>query len=89
MGMNVNNAVDKAYEDKTLAELADAPVAAIQGISEKMYQDFFKPRGIHTIRDLANWKFVLWAQGIVNLATTEEAPAVEEPAAEEAAAEEE
>ena len=25
---------DKAYEDKSLAELADAPVAALQGVSD-------------------------------------------------------
>ena len=37
--------VDKAYEDKTVAEIADAPVEAMQGVSEGVAQklkDAFK-----------------------------------------------
>ncbi|MEL6345060.1 MAG: hypothetical protein AAFV53_18240 [Myxococcota bacterium] len=70
--MNINNAVDKAYEEKSLREIADSPIAALQGVSErqaKLLEDAFK---IHTIRDLANLKYVRWAQAIVNLANTED-----------------
>lgn len=70
--MNINNAVDKAYEDKSLGELADAPIAALQGVSDRqaqLLQDAFR---IKTIRQLANLKYVRWAQAIVALAATEE-----------------
>jgi hypothetical protein len=70
--MNINNAVDKDYEGKSLAELADAPIAALQGVSERqaqLLQDAFR---IKTIRQLANLKYVRWAQAIVALAATEE-----------------
>ena len=32
--MNINKAVDKAFEGKSLRELANAPVSALQGVSE-------------------------------------------------------
>lgn len=32
--MNLNKALDKAYEGKSLKELADAPVDALAGVSE-------------------------------------------------------
>ena len=70
--MNINNAVDKDYEDKSLNELADAPIAALQGVSDRqaqLLQDAFR---IKTIRQLANLKYVRWAQAIVSLAATEE-----------------
>lgn len=70
--MNINNAVDKDYEDKSLTDLADAPIAALQGVSDrqaKLLQDAFR---IKTIRQLANLKYVRWAQAIVALASTEE-----------------
>lgn len=70
--MNINKAVDKAYEKKTLKEIADAPVDALQGVSEgdaKLLYEAFK---VKTVRDLAELKYVQWAQAIVALAKTEE-----------------
>ncbi len=70
--MNINKAVDKAFESKSLKELVDAPVDALQGVSEgdaKLLQEAFN---VKTIGDLANLKYVKWAQAIVNLADTEE-----------------
>ena len=32
--MNINKSLDKAYEKKTLKEIADAPVDALEGVSE-------------------------------------------------------
>ncbi|MCM3849220.1 hypothetical protein ND486_23760 [Pseudonocardia sp. DR1-2] len=60
--------VDKAYEDKSVAELADAPVDALQGVSEgdaKLLKEAFN---ITTVRDLGTNKFFLWAQAISKLA---------------------
>ena len=49
---DINKFLDKAYEGKSFAELADAPVAAPQAF------------GITTIADLATCGYVLWAQAI-------------------------
>jgi nucleotidyltransferase/DNA polymerase involved in DNA repair len=60
--------LDKAYEMKEFAELADSPVDALQGVSQADAEALRKALNIKTIRDLAENKFVLWAQAIVNLA---------------------
>ena len=69
--MNINKAVDKAYENKSFKELADSPVDALQGVSEgdaKLLKEAFN---VKTIKDLANLKYVKWAQAIIVLADTE------------------
>ena len=55
-----------------LKELVDAPVAALQGVSERQAQLLFEGFKVKTIGDLANLKFFHWAQSIVSLANTEE-----------------
>ena len=55
---------DKAYEDKSILELAKAPVAAISGVSESDAEDLKKAFGIKTVEDLATNKYVRSAQGI-------------------------
>jgi len=55
---------DKAYEDKSIVELAKAPVAAISGVSESDAVDLKKAFGIETVEDLATNKYVMLAQGI-------------------------
>jgi hypothetical protein len=60
--------LDKAYEMKTFEELADAPVEALEGLSKNDAELLVKAFNIRTIRDLAESKFVLRAQAIVNLA---------------------
>jgi len=70
--MNINKMVDKKYETMSLKEIAKAPVAAIQGLSEndgKLLQEAF---GVKTVSDLANLKYVKWAQAICILAEGEE-----------------
>jgi len=62
--MNVNNAVTKAYENKSFKELVGAPVDALQGVSAgdaKLLQEAFN---VKTIGDLANLKSVKWAKAI-------------------------
>ena len=71
MAINMNKALDKAYEGKSLKELADMPIEGFQGISEEGGKALAK-LGVKTVRDLAEWKFVGWAQGIVALAKAEE-----------------
>jgi hypothetical protein len=60
--------LDKAYENASLADLAAAPVSALQGVSESDAEHLKAAFGIDTIRELATNKFVLWAQAINVLA---------------------
>ena len=71
MPINVNKAVDKSYETKTLNEIADAPVSALEGLTPK-HDELLGQMGIKTIRDLGEWKFANWARAIVELAKLEE-----------------
>lgn len=64
----IESKLDKAYETKPLTELADAPVAALQGVSESDAEHLKAAFNITTIRDLGTNKFFLWAQAIAKLA---------------------
>ena len=72
MILNINKAVDKAYEPKTLKDIADAPVDALQGVSAGDAEIRAKAFNVKTIRDLGTNKYFLTAQAIVALAAKEE-----------------
>lgn len=55
---------DKAYENMSIIELVQAPVAAISGVSESDAKDLKKAFNIKTVEDLATNKFIRLAQGI-------------------------
>jgi hypothetical protein len=60
--------LDKAYEEKNLAQLVDAPVSALAGVTEadaKLLQEAFS---IKTVGDLGRNKFFRTAAAIVTLA---------------------
>ena len=65
---DISKILDKAYENKDFSELINAPVSALQGVSEGDAQHLKDAFGIDTIRELATNKFVLWAQAINVLA---------------------
>jgi hypothetical protein len=68
---NLTEMVDKAFEEQPLREIADAPVFALQGVSEgdaELLQEAFN---IKTVRDFANLKFFKFAQNIVARADSE------------------
>ncbi len=65
---DITKHVDKAYEQMSFAELADAPVDALQGVSKGDAELLLKAFNIRTVRDLAENKYFRWAQGIVHLA---------------------
>ncbi|CAO3413074.1 hypothetical protein [Azospirillum doebereinerae] len=71
MTQSLEHVLDKAYEKKSLKELAELSPAALQGLSDKDAEALKAALGIKTIRDLATNKFVLWAQAINTLALTE------------------
>ena len=64
----IDTKVDKAYEAKSLAEIAEAPVDALQGVSAGDAEHLKAAFGIQTVRDLGTNKFFLWAQAIAKLA---------------------
>ena len=70
--MNINKYLDKAYEKKNLKELPNAPVDAIAGVSEGDAELLKRAFSVKTIADLANLKYVKWAQAICTLAEGEE-----------------
>jgi hypothetical protein len=70
--MNINKAVDKAYETKSLKEIAAAPVDALEGVTPSDAELLMKAFGIKTIHDLGTNKYFLVAQAIATLATKEE-----------------
>ena len=72
MPMNINKAVMKDSEGKSLKEIADSPVSVLQGVSEGDATKLQEAFNVKTVRDLANLKYVRWAQSIVALADTEE-----------------
>ena len=70
--MNINKALDKAWEGKPFKEIAEAPPSALAGVSEKDAELLAQAFGIKTIRDMANSKFFKWARAIVIAADVEE-----------------
>ncbi|MBF0108185.1 MAG: hypothetical protein HQL76_03285 [Magnetococcales bacterium] len=70
--MNINAFLDKAYEKKSLKQLVDAPVSALQGVSDQDAVLLKSAFNVKTIKDLARLNYVLWAQAIVTLADGEE-----------------
>ncbi|MEA2687366.1 MAG: hypothetical protein QOE93_2561 [Actinomycetota bacterium] len=66
---DVTKFVDKAFEGMSFADLAKAPVSALQGVSDADAAALKTAFGIDTIAELANNKFVRWAQAITTLST--------------------
>ena len=64
---DVSQFFDKDYEQKEFSELADAPVEAMQGLSEGDAEKLKEAFNIKTVRDLAENKFVRVAQAVVGL----------------------
>jgi hypothetical protein len=60
--------LDKEYEEKALGDLADAPVSALQGVSDKDAEHLKDAFNIRTVRELGTNKYFLWAQAIAKLA---------------------
>ena len=63
----LDSRIVKAFRHLTLTDLPDAPVHALKGLSERdgelLYESFY----VKTVRDLADLKYIMWAQEIVAL----------------------
>ena len=79
--MNLDNALDKDMESKSLKEILACPVSALQGLSAKA-DETLGDMGIKTVEQLANCKFFAWSEAIVELAKFEETMTKEERKAE-------
>jgi hypothetical protein len=69
--MNVDNAVDKAYEAQSLTAISEAPTEAIEGIAKDACE-LLESLGVKSIGDLAGFKYCRWAEAIVQAAEYEE-----------------
>jgi hypothetical protein len=67
---DLSKALDKAYEEKSLGELVDAPVSALAGVTENDAKLLGEAFGIKTVGDLGRNKFFRTASAIVTLADT-------------------
>ncbi len=52
--VNLDKALDTAYEGRSLEEILDAPVAALAGVSEGDAEHLSAAFGIKTVRDLGS-----------------------------------
>ncbi|MET0233233.1 MAG: hypothetical protein ABW224_01200 [Kibdelosporangium sp.] len=59
--------LDKAYEDLSIAEVLDAPVAALSGVSEGDAEKLAAAFGISTVRDLGTNKYFKLAAALVDV----------------------
>ena len=65
---DIASKLDKDCETKSAQEIADAPVAALQGVSESDAEKLKEAFNIKTVRDLGTNKYFLWAQAFAKLA---------------------
>ena len=64
--------LDREYQDKSLAELLDAPVAALAGVSQRGASHLKEALGIKTIGDLGRSQYFRTAKLVVDLAADSE-----------------
>ena len=65
---DLDKILDKAYEEKSLSELVDAPVEALSGVSEGDAQLLKDAFNITTVGDLGRNKYFRAAAALVDLA---------------------
>jgi hypothetical protein len=63
----LDKALDKAYEGKELAEVLDAPVSALAGVTDKDAEHLAAAFNIKTVRDLGSNKYFAVAGVLVAL----------------------
>ncbi|MFE4694973.1 hypothetical protein ACFRH6_33605 [Streptomyces sp. NPDC056749] len=68
--IDLDKVLDKAWTDKSLPEILAAPVAALKGVSDRDGELLDEAFGVKTVADLADLKYVRWAQALAALDTT-------------------
>ena len=69
VAVTLDKALDKAYENKSLAEILDAPVSALAGVSDGDAEHLAAAFGIKTVRDLGGNKYFAVARALVELSS--------------------
>jgi hypothetical protein len=64
---DLDKQLDKAYENLSLAEVLDAPVAALAGVSEGDAEKLAAAFNIKTVRDLGTNKYFRLAAALADL----------------------
>ncbi|GAA1149281.1 hypothetical protein GCM10009654_00540 [Streptomyces hebeiensis] len=67
--IDLDKVLDKAWADKDLPTVLDAPVSALKGVSDRQGALLEEAFGIKTVADLANLKYARWAQALAALDT--------------------
>jgi hypothetical protein len=68
---NLAKALDKAYEDKTVREILDAPPSALAGLTERHDAILKETFDIDTVRELGSNKYFALAGVLVALENKE------------------
>jgi hypothetical protein len=63
--------IEDAYRGKSFGELTSAPINAMAGINHEQARQLMAGLDVKTIGELANSRYVLWAQSITHLARFE------------------
>ncbi len=69
LSINLNKALDKAWENKSLDEILKAPPSALAGLTEQHDQQLKDALGITTIAQLGSNKYFALAGALVALST--------------------
>jgi predicted RecB family nuclease len=69
--MNIETIVDDKFKTKCLRELVEAPISALRGVSTADARALSQAFGVNTIGELADLRFVKWANAIKTLAEEE------------------
>ncbi|MEO5744512.1 MAG: hypothetical protein ABIQ53_07990 [Terracoccus sp.] len=65
--VDLSKSLDKAFEDKSVQDLLDAPPSALAGLTEKHDALLAEALGIRTVRDLGSNKYFALAGVLVAL----------------------
>ncbi|MBQ1100800.1 hypothetical protein ACIQ1J_05510 [Streptomyces sp. NPDC097107] len=65
--IDLDKVLDKAWADKSLQEILGAPVGALKGVSDRDGELLQEAFGVKTVADLADLKYVRWAQALAAL----------------------
>lgn len=65
--IDLDKVLDKAWADKPLTEILAAPVAALKGVSDRDGELLKEAFGVTTVAELAELKYVRWAQALAAL----------------------
>jgi hypothetical protein len=68
VSVTLDKALDKAFEGMDLAQLLDAPVSALAGVSDGDAEHLAAAFNIETVRDLGKNKYFTLAAALVALA---------------------